>query len=128
MSQVINVSGSFADGDTFRPAGGPANPLAVPGGVGSIDLTLHAGPMSGAATFFDGRLFLDRHDGNGFVDVAGVTGNGGLVAATRGGVPGVGVVIGSFTHFGVSSGNSFYFRASVANGPVNASATVDTNP
>jgi hypothetical protein len=111
-TKVIDTSASFNSGDTFIPAGGSSAPAVVPAGTTSADLTMSAGPMPNPTQHFDARIFLDRLDGNGFVDVAGLVGSGGTFAPNRDGLS-----LGS-QHFDLRPGMRYYARVSIVGGPI----------
>jgi hypothetical protein len=102
-AQTIDLakSQSFPPGTTTLPAG---QPWTVPTGVSVVDGSVTAGPMADPNTTFRGEIQLDRGDGNGFVAVAGISGNGGLAPSAKGGAPDTAVTISSDVFYGVVPG------------------------
>jgi hypothetical protein len=102
-AQTIDLakSQSFPPGTTTLPAG---QPWTVPAGASVVAGSVTAGPMADPNTTFRGEIQLDRGDGNGFVAVAGIDGNGGLVPSVKGGTPDTGITIAADVYYGVQLG------------------------
>src|SRR5689334_12396715 len=112
VATIFNVQQSFNDGTTDTPV------YTAKQQDNGIQGTISAGPMPDATIHVDCLILLDRQDGNGFVAVGGLSGDGGMTSTTRGGPLDTPVTISANTFCALQQGWKVKGRVTVTGAPV----------
>jgi hypothetical protein len=115
VAQIFNLSQSFNDGNSVTPE------YTCKPGDSIIEGVVSAGPMGNSATHVNAFIQLNRNDGNGWVDVGGLSSQGGMMSTTKGGPLTTPVTASGNTYCNVQQGWKLRGSISVVNGPVTVS-------